>query len=68
MAVNAGASMGNAKTDFNGAPIFFDTFQITPGLGFSDRQYPDGFIGGGQIARQSGYHLTLRSMHAGTVA
>ena len=38
--VNAGASFGNVKTDFNGAPLFVDTVQITPGFGFSDRQYP----------------------------
>jgi outer membrane immunogenic protein len=52
--VNAGASFGNVKTDFNGAPIFFDQPglghpQITPGFGFSDTNYPSGFIGGGQI-------------------
>src|SRR5215472_10571150 len=56
--VNAGASMGNAKTDFNGVPIFgtltppapiTGTEQFTPGFGFSDRNYPSGFIGGGQI-------------------
>src|SRR5262249_39571818 len=51
--VNAGASMGNVKTDFNGAPIFWTQFatpiQITPGFGFSDTSAPSGFIGGGQI-------------------
>jgi len=47
--VNAGASFGNVKTDFNGAPLFADSVQITPGFGFSDRVYPSGFIGGGQI-------------------
>jgi hypothetical protein len=41
--------MGNVKTDFNAAPIFSDGLQITSGFGFSDREYPDGFIGGGQI-------------------
>src|SRR5215469_16884022 len=50
--VNAGASMGNVKTDFNGAPIFWNqppNTQITPGFGFSDTSAPSGFIGGGQI-------------------
>jgi outer membrane immunogenic protein len=52
--VNAGASFGNVKTDFNGAPVFAEstccgTVQVTPGFGFSDRNYPSGFIGGGQI-------------------
>jgi outer membrane immunogenic protein len=47
--VNAGASFGSVKTDFNGAPIFANGAQITSGFGFSDREYPDGFIGGGQI-------------------
>ena len=48
--VNAGASFGNVKTDFNGTPIFAETtIRITPGFDFSDREYPDGFIGGGQI-------------------
>jgi outer membrane immunogenic protein len=52
--VNAGASFGNVKTDFNVAPVFISPFsppsaQFTPGLAVSDRAYPDGFIGGGQI-------------------
>ena len=47
--VNAGASMGNVKTDFNGAPVFVDGSQNTSGFGFSDRNYPAGFMGGGQI-------------------
>jgi outer membrane immunogenic protein len=47
--VNAGASMGSAKTDFNVAPIFDHAIQITPGFGFSDTSSPAGFIGGGQI-------------------
>jgi outer membrane immunogenic protein len=50
--VNAGASFGDVKTDFNGAPIFFEfsgNIQITPGFGFSDQTYPAGFIGGGQV-------------------
>jgi hypothetical protein len=41
--------MGNVKTDFNVAPFFVDAIEITPGLGFSDREAPSGFIGGGQI-------------------
>jgi outer membrane immunogenic protein len=47
--VNAGASFGNVKTDFNATPVIFGPQQVTPGFGFSDRKYPDGFIGGGQI-------------------
>src|SRR5215469_2461616 len=60
--VNAGASFGNVKTDFNGAPSTFfattggtlpslaTTFTATaPAFGFSDTVSPDGFIGGGQI-------------------
>src|SRR5262249_18467501 len=52
--VNAGASFGNVKTDFNVAPVFAENpsipgGQISPGFGASDRQYPSGFIGGGQI-------------------
>src|SRR5215831_7921328 len=55
--VNAGASFGSVKTDFNGpSPIFATAFfannalkQVTPGFGFSNREYPDGFIGGAQI-------------------
>jgi len=52
--VNAGASMGNVKTDFNGAPLLWTQFvtsgaPITPGFGFSDTSAPSGFIGGGQI-------------------
>src|SRR5262249_44091310 len=52
--VNAGASFGSVKTDLNVAPIFatglFNTIApITPGFGFSNREYPDGFIGGTQI-------------------
>jgi len=48
--VNAGASFGNAKTDFNGAPVttFLGTV-VTGGFASSEREYPDGFIGGGQI-------------------
>jgi outer membrane immunogenic protein len=49
--VNAGASFGSVKTDLNGAPIFADTaIVISPGFGIpNDKEYPDGFIGGGQI-------------------
>src|SRR5215831_1624155 len=54
--VNAGASFGSAKTTFNVSPVFAEnpnnvpaTIQLTPGFGASDRLYPDGFIGGGQI-------------------
>jgi outer membrane immunogenic protein len=48
--VNAGASMGNANTDFNVSPVFINGVgPFTSGHGFSDRSYPDGFIGGGQI-------------------
>jgi outer membrane immunogenic protein len=63
--VNAGASFGNVKTDFNVAPAtflqtptccvgLFNSF-TTPGFADSDREYPDGFIGGGQI----GYNYQL---------
>jgi outer membrane immunogenic protein len=51
--VNAGASFGNVKTDFNGAPFSITNpatasviFPI-PGLGGSDTESPSGFIGGG---------------------
>src|SRR5215467_2936839 len=53
--VNAGASMGNAKTNFDGSPVFTTSnngpgaVQMTPGFGFSDTSAPSGFIGGGQI-------------------
>src|SRR5690349_17517866 len=51
--VNAGASFGNVKSDFNVAPVsglfFGGKNLVTPNLGFSDRSYPSGFIGGGQI-------------------
>ena len=54
--VNAGASMGSVKTDFNIAPVHGvivggvndgGRFSI-PGFAGSDTVYPDGFIGGGQ--------------------
>src|SRR5690242_5610740 len=49
--VNAGASFGDVKTDF--APITLATTGpttsfSTPGV-VSNREYPDGFMGGGQI-------------------
>src|SRR5690242_10839783 len=54
--VNAGASFGNVKTDFNVAPTTFEEFDFplfasvtAPGFAGSDRTYPSGFIGGGQI-------------------
>src|SRR5690242_19688328 len=57
--VNAGASFGNDKTDFNVGDISFvqvitggptNVFLFdAPGSGVSDRTYPNGFIGGGQI-------------------
>jgi outer membrane immunogenic protein len=62
--VNAGASFGNVKTDFNFAPVTFSTFSLAPPLsatvanpafGVSNREYPDGFSGGGQI----GYNWQL---------
>src|SRR5436190_4986641 len=52
--VNAGASFGNVKTDFN-APVtvFFNASNgpqgTTADFAGSDRTYPSGFIGGGQI-------------------
>ena len=54
--VNAGASMGEAKTNLNGSPLFSTNnfgpgvVQFTSGFGIpNDKEYPDGFIGGGQI-------------------
>jgi outer membrane immunogenic protein len=50
--VNAGASFGNVKTDFNVAPYTFTSagaFVTFPGIAGSDRTYPSGFMGGGQI-------------------
>jgi outer membrane immunogenic protein len=53
--VNAGASFGNVKTDFNVTPIGTTAVPNvppllnSPGFAFSNREYPDGFIGGGQI-------------------
>src|SRR5215831_13125105 len=47
--VNDGASFGNVKTDFNVTPIIIGGEEVSPNLGFSDRTYPSGFIGGGQI-------------------
>jgi outer membrane immunogenic protein len=50
--VNAGASMGNVKTDFNFAPVTLCIDAICrpgPGRTASNTESPDGFIGGGQI-------------------
>jgi outer membrane immunogenic protein len=51
--VNAGASFGNVKTDFSGDPITVTPATLPPfttsGFAASDRTYPSGFIGGGQI-------------------
>jgi len=54
--VNAGASFGNAKTDFNVTPVGvqaastpFPSSPLGPGFAGFDREYPSGFIGGGQI-------------------
>jgi outer membrane immunogenic protein len=60
--VNAGASFGNVKTDFNVAPVTVtattgETIPI-PGFGFSDTEYPSGFMGGGQI----GYNWQYSSL------
>jgi outer membrane immunogenic protein len=46
--VNAGASMGNANTNFNVSPFFVGKTAVG-GFGGSNREYPSGFIGGGQI-------------------
>jgi outer membrane immunogenic protein len=51
--VNAGASYGRAKTDFNNAPIVINQVAppapVTTGFAASDISHPGGFIGGGQI-------------------
>jgi outer membrane immunogenic protein len=51
--VNAGASFGNANTDFNGGPVTIanaaQSATSAPFPGITDRTYPDGFMGGGQI-------------------
>jgi outer membrane immunogenic protein len=54
--VIAGASFGNAKTDFNVAPVTVTSVTaiigfgwIVPGFSGSDTVYPSGFMGGGQI-------------------
>ncbi|MGN6746988.1 MAG: outer membrane protein [Xanthobacteraceae bacterium] len=51
--VNAGASYGRAKTDFNNAPILINQVApaapVTTGFAASDISHPGGFIGGGQI-------------------
>jgi outer membrane immunogenic protein len=58
--VNAGASFGNVKTDFNAPAAITANAGSGPGslpadLAGSDRTYPSGFIGGGQI----GYNWQL---------
>jgi outer membrane immunogenic protein len=59
--VNAGASFGRVKTDFNAPVTVAGTFNgVAQPLGTfdfagSDRTYPDGFMGGGQI----GYNWQL---------
>jgi outer membrane immunogenic protein len=50
--VNAGASFGNVKTEFSAAPITLTARPLaftTAGFADSNTEYPDGFIGGGQI-------------------
>jgi outer membrane immunogenic protein len=50
--VNAGASFGSVKTDFNAAPVTVtagSSSVVVPGFSGSDTEYPSGFIGGGQI-------------------
>jgi len=62
--VNAGASMGKVKTDFNVAPVHVETtgpdFDV---FGFSQSRTlsPDGFIGGGQI----GYNWQVSPLWVG---
>jgi outer membrane immunogenic protein len=53
---NGGASFGNVKTDFHVAPTTFSTTGLggsftftTPAFAGSNTEYPDGFMGGGQI-------------------
>jgi outer membrane immunogenic protein len=49
---NVGASFGTFKTDFNAAPVLIGGnpfVPVSPGFGFSDTEYPGGFVGGGQI-------------------
>jgi outer membrane immunogenic protein len=50
--VNAGASFGNAKTDYDVAPVTVTTNSAVipvPGFAGSNTEYPSGFIGGVQI-------------------
>jgi outer membrane immunogenic protein len=52
--LNAGASFGRTKTDFNEGPVTVRNPPslvgvIVPGFAGSNTEYPDGFIGGGQI-------------------
>lgn len=57
--VNAGASFGRAKTDFDIDPVTVTSSTlgraVIPGFGQSDTLEPSGFIGGGQI----GYNWQL---------
>jgi outer membrane immunogenic protein len=56
--VNVGASFGHVKTDFNAAPVTVTSglsSVIVPGFAGSNTEYPDGFMGGGQI----GYNWQL---------
>jgi outer membrane immunogenic protein len=51
--VNLGASFGNVKTDFNKDPVVISAGSATAAFSTpfagSDRVYPSGFVGGGQI-------------------
>jgi outer membrane immunogenic protein len=49
--VNAGASFGRAKTDFNVTPFteLGGIFTLGPGFAGSDTAFPSGFMGGGQV-------------------
>jgi outer membrane immunogenic protein len=56
--VNAGASFGSVKTDFDHAPVTLVINSVSgssTGFTESNREYPDGFMGGGQI----GYNYQL---------
>src|SRR5262249_57062198 len=55
--VNAGASFGKVKTDFNVAPISAGSTTI-PAFAFSNTESPSGFIGGGQV----GYNWQYSSL------
>ena len=50
--VNAGASFGSAKTDFNNGPVVITSGAISATSSpftITDTTYPSGFIGGGQL-------------------